>query len=186
MVLATVVFGGMLSACNWAGPSGATGCDAPTNTSANNNYHTFFYDDLVPESTWSMDLARYEIETSPVDTDTNFSTSADVRVMDAAYTNYCDIAWWTPTQPGYIGLVECDQIDWASQCMRHELRLNRLFMEDEGDPDCRVSLALHESLHTLGLNHLDDLRDVMHEEPAIACVRTLGDHNKGHLDEHYS
>lgn len=162
------------------------GCGAATNTAANNWYHSFYYDDLVPESTWAMDKAREIIDTTAITTAIDQSTSADVRVMDAAYANYCDVDWWSPQSSGVVGLKECLVVNSGGQCTHHAMRLNRLYMENAGTySGCKNSLATHESLHTLGLNHLDDEDDVMYPVVEGRCIEWISTHNQNHLEAYY-
>lgn len=163
------------------------GCNPSANTAANNWYHSFFYDDLVPESTWAMDKAREVLDTTAITTNIDHSTNADVHVMDAAYVSYCGYEWYGPSYPsGVVGATTCVSVNGGGQCLHHELRLSRLVMEDSSEyAGCKNSLATHESLHSLGLNHLDDPDDVMYPILEGRCIEWISTHNRDHLEAYY-
>lgn len=187
VLLASIPILCLPAACNFSGAVGSAGlgCHPARSIAADNSTHGFFEDHLVPQTAAAMTFARAKVDATSIKVllGTSYSPKVDVHVEDAAYATYCGYTWVSPEHGGVAALTTCDVVDSAA-CDRHHVRLSRLV--SEGDTTAHVrNMALHESLHTLGLEHIDDSADVMYGG-GITNVTSISAHDRRHIDAYYS
>ena len=136
--------------------SGATGKDDCSNVNrADNRTHTFFYSGLTTAMRDQTDWARTQVY-DPTDVNTSLdarTSTTDVVVFDANYTDYCGATWHNPTTgEGVVGQGRCVSLTGAGSCEQFELRYDTSFTDTTTVAN-RRGLACHEMGHTLGLMH---------------------------------
>lgn len=147
-------------ATNYANNSAQSGCNG-VNEAVPQYYGTYLYIDLTSQVESMTDWVRLNridylagIQTSRVPTETYYTS---VLVRDQAYVDYCGFDWaQSHSDPGFVGLVTCDQVvaagSMSGQCSKHTMRFNLNWITGSTQND-RHGLACHEAGHTVGLKH---------------------------------
>jgi hypothetical protein len=122
--------------------------------------HYYWFDSAL--STLMQDATNYAIQVSidPTDITTQFTSagSADVRVYDQNYSNWCGITNWHPVVDannrwvfGYSQCVSTTSLP-ANACEVNEVRYDESWTPTV-DVWSRIALACHENGHALGMEH---------------------------------
>lgn len=185
-VCAWLSFAGPVSASNWSGATGGTGCTA--NNRADSAAHGFYYVSMSPRNAGAMDWARTNVlDPTHINTysDSNTSTT-DVVVSDDYYSTLCGFTWFNPASSpnGVVGLAACESLSWGDTCESFNVFMNQYFT-DISALDYVQALAAHEAGHTLGLLHRTSGNTVM-QQGYPKPSRFFDDHDRDlHLNIYY-
>lgn len=175
----TLVWPASVSADNFSGATGNTGCVGGLNE-ADNYYHSFYYDNLhdvtrIPANNTRLD----DLEPTVINTEVvnNTSSSVDVAVHDNDYSDFCGYNWYY-----VIGLTNCSELtNGARFCDKHQVYIDLSDFNNLGLAE-RNSVMCNEFGHTLGLQH----RDAGCMTSPVPPFRTnYTDHDRDHLRQNY-
>lgn len=183
-VCAWLSFASPVSATNWSGATGDTGCNEPNK--ADSAAHGFAYVSMSPRNAGAMDWARANVlDPTHINTYSDSHTgTTDVVVYDGYYSTLCGLQWYAgPGTQGVVGLADCQSLS-GTACESFDVFMNQYFT-DVSALDYVQALAAHEAGHTLGLLHRTSGNTVM-QQGYPKPSRFFDDHDRDlHLNVHY-
>jgi hypothetical protein len=115
------------------------------------------------------------------------TSATDVVVYTQDYTTYCGRPWHPQVNgPSTVGLTTCvSPNSGASTCEKHEVRYDLSWWNQNMDNGYRRDMACHETGHTLGLRHPEDV-DVADLNSCVkqnaGTIDYISEHDASHMN----
>ncbi len=183
MTLMILLSASSVSATNFSGATGATGCPMSDNNMADNRDHYFWYDSLTVNVASAVNWSRTNnFDPTRINTfyDSSENSTTDAIVRDQDYTTYCGYTWHDSGSTGGVnGLATCNSLNGVSECESHVLRYDTSFF-DGASLSFQRHVACHEVGHSLGLKHRSENGCMTSSATAYT---SLTSHDNGHLND---